>query len=73
MDVRLEASDGDKGDNEEQCKYTIAFTGVIFVVFYGSLVGIILCMYCKYKRELRNMAGNENADDNFRLVKKLMA
>lgn len=61
------------GDDGTQCKYTITFTGVIFVVFYGSLVAIILGMYCKYKRELRNMAKNENTDDNFRLVKKLMA
>ena len=59
--------------DREQCSKTITFTGAIFVLFYGSLVAIILAMYCRYRRELRNMAKNESADDNFRLVKKLMA
>ena len=31
------------GDDGTQCKYTITFTGVIFVVFYGSPLALTPC------------------------------
>ena len=57
----------------EECKRTIGFTGIIFVIFYGSLIGVIIYMYCRYKRELREMAKDQSTNVNFRLVKRLMA
>ena len=63
----------DPSDDDDACELTITFTAAVFVLFYGSLIGIIAWMYCKYRRELAQMAKNDSRVDNFQLVKKLMA
>ena len=60
-------------DRKEECKRTLTITGIIFVLFYGTLIGVIIYMYARYKRECKEMAENQNSNVNFRLVKRLMA
>ena len=60
-------------ERQEECRRTLTITGVIFVLFYGTLIGIIIYFYARYKRECREMVENQNTNVNFRLVKKLMA
>ena len=43
-------------DDDPACELTIAFTALVFAAFYGSLIAIIAVMYCKYRRELAQMA-----------------
>ena len=50
----------------------IGFQLIVFVLFYVSLIIIIACMYCKYRRECKEMADNEGSEEKFRMVKKLM-
>ena len=57
----------------EECKRTLTITGIIFVLFYGTLLGVIIYMWARYKRECREIAENQNSCVNFRLVKRLMA
>ena len=60
-------------EKEEECKRTLTITGIIFVLFYGTLIGVIIYMYARYKRECREIEENQNSNVNFRLVKRLMA
>lgn len=50
----------------------IYFQLAVFVLFYASLIVIIIYMYYKYRKECKMMAANEGSEANFRMVKKLM-
>ena len=45
---------------------------MIFVLFYVSLIVIIIWMYVKYRIECKEMAKNEGSEANFVMVKRLM-
>ena len=63
---------GSDDDSDHQCDSMIIFQLVVFVLFYVSLIVIIVLMYCKYRRECVQMAKNEGSEANFRMVKRLM-
>ena len=50
----------------------IVFQLVVFILFYVSLIIIIVSMYWKYRRECYEMEKNEGSEANFRMVKRLM-
>ena len=60
-------------ERQDECKRTLTITGIIFVLFYGTLIAVIIYMYARYKRECKEMAENKDSNVNFRLVKRLMA
>ena len=58
--------------DQGSCSDMIIYQLVIFVLFYLSLIVIIICMYVKYRRECKEMEKNEGSEANFMMVKRLM-
>ena len=50
----------------------IYFQLAVFILFYLSLVIIIICMYCRYRKECKFMKENEDSQTNFNMLKRLM-
>lgn len=60
----------DPTEYNANCNSMIYFQLVVFVLFYVSLIVIIICMYVKYRRECREM--QEDSSTDYRMVRRLM-